>query len=103
MIRGITGVGEGKGPFISVHDGFLGPAVWAGFLNGADRIAIDTHPYFAFAGGPATDPIDTGTGADAGGKWPAAACSNWAASMNTRSGLSLTPLKNKSPTALFIV
>jgi len=83
MIRGITGVGEGKGPFIALHDGFLGLGHWAGFLSGSDRIAIDTHPYFAFGGGPATSPIDTGTDADAGGTWPAAACA-WGAGMNTR-------------------
>jgi glucan 1,3-beta-glucosidase len=85
MIREITGVGEGKGPFISIHDGFQGLKNWAGFMKGADRVALDMHPYFAFSGSPATSPIDTGTGADAGGTWPAAACDNWAASMNTRS------------------
>jgi len=51
-------------------------------MTGADRIAIDTHPYFAF--GAQADPIDTGTGAGAGGVWPATACSNWAAGFNTR-------------------
>ena len=48
MIRNITGIGEGNGPFIAFHDGFGGLARWAGFLEGADRIAIDQHPYFAF-------------------------------------------------------
>jgi len=84
MIRGIAGVGEGKGPFIAIHDGFQGLADWAGFMTGADRMALDMHPYFAFNGGPATDPIDTGTGADAGGTWPKAGCDRWAVSMNTR-------------------
>ncbi|KAF8171111.1 ectomycorrhiza-upregulated exo-beta-1,3-glucanase GH5 [Pholiota molesta] len=83
MIREITGVGAGNGPFISIHDGFQGLKNWAGFMQGADRVALDMHPYFAFSGSPATSPIDTGTGADAGGTWPAAACDNWAASMNT--------------------
>jgi len=82
MIRGIAGIGEGKGPFIAIHDPDSGSD--AGFLTGADRIAVDLHPYFAFSGGPATDPIDTGTGADAGGTWPKAACDRWAASLNTR-------------------
>jgi aryl-phospho-beta-D-glucosidase BglC (GH1 family) len=50
MIRGITGIGEGKGPIISIHDGFASASSWYGFLAGADRVALDTHPYFAFAG-----------------------------------------------------
>ena len=40
MIRNITGVGEGKGPMIVYHDGFDTLERWAGFLTGADRIAI---------------------------------------------------------------
>lgn len=84
MIRGITGTGEGNGPYISIHDGFMGLTEWAGFLTGADRITLDIHPYFAFDGNTAVSPIDTGTGADAGGIWPAAACNSWASSMNTR-------------------
>jgi len=74
MIRGITGIGEGKGPYISIHDGFVGLSSWASFPPGSDRIALDTHPYFAFGNSPATDPIDTGTGPGAGGVWPADAC-----------------------------
>lgn len=42
MIRAITGVGEGKGPTIVLHDGFNPLDRWAGFLTGADRIAIGT-------------------------------------------------------------
>ena len=82
MIRGITGVGKGKGPYIALHDPASGSG--AGFMTGADRVAIDLHPYFAFGGGAALDPIDTGTGADAGGTWPKAACTAWAPMMNTR-------------------
>ncbi|KAA1082162.1 hypothetical protein PGTUg99_024601 [Puccinia graminis f. sp. tritici] len=52
MIRGITGYGAGKGPMMIIHDGFQGTGAghtgWAGFLNGADRIGLDTHTYFAF-------------------------------------------------------
>ncbi|KZT57138.1 glycoside hydrolase family 5 protein [Calocera cornea HHB12733] len=48
LIRGITGLGEGKGPFIGIHDGFIGMNQWAGFLAGSDRVALDTHPYNAF-------------------------------------------------------
>jgi glucan 1,3-beta-glucosidase len=41
IIRNITGVGEGKGPLISIHDGFIGLSEWAGFLEGADRLGLD--------------------------------------------------------------
>lgn len=84
MIRGITGIGEGNGPYISIHDGFQGLQDWAGFLTGADRIMLDTHPYFAFDGQSNLAPIDTGTGPGAGGTWPQLACNAWASSMNTR-------------------
>ncbi|KAF8961880.1 glycoside hydrolase superfamily [Flammula alnicola] len=86
MIRGITGVGEGKGPFISIHDGFEGadPSPWAGFMSGSDRIALDMHPYFAFGGGPALAPIDTGVGPNAGGTWPQTACNVLASYTNRR-------------------
>lgn len=84
MIRSITGYGEGNGPYISIHDGFSGLSSWANFLPGSDRIALDTHPYFAFDGSSATSPIDTGTGNNAGGVWPAQACNRWAAGINGR-------------------
>lgn len=73
MMRGITGIGAGKGPYLLIHDANL-MSSWAGFLSGADRIALDTHPYFAFNGGTNTDPISTTAGADAGGTWPVIAC-----------------------------
>jgi len=50
MIRSITGIGEGKGPYISIHDHFFVVSTWAGFFSGADRLMLDTHPYFAFSG-----------------------------------------------------
>jgi len=81
IIRGITGIG--KGPYISIHDGFQGAAEWAGFLPGSDRMALDLHPYFAFSGGPASATIETGTGPTAGGTWPAQACNAWGTMMNT--------------------
>jgi glucan 1,3-beta-glucosidase len=84
MIRSIGGTGAGKGPYIAIHDGFEALTTWAGFMTGADRMVLDTHPYFAFGGSTATAPIDTGTGAGAGGTWPQAACNRWASSMNTR-------------------
>ncbi|KAG6382083.1 glycoside hydrolase family 5 protein [Boletus reticuloceps] len=82
MIRDITGVGEGHGAYIAIHDGFQGVASWAGFLQGSDRIILDTHPYFAFNGNSNTQPIATGTGLQAGGIWPTTACDAWADSMN---------------------
>ena len=75
MIRDITGVGEGHGPFISIHDGFIALSAWANFFPGSDRINLDTHPYYAFGGFPLDEPI---------GVWPARACDGWAGSINTR-------------------
>ncbi|KAJ7605280.1 glycoside hydrolase superfamily [Mycena polygramma] len=84
MIRGITGLGEGHGPFISIHDGFDGTASWAGFLPGSDRIILDTHPYFAFDQQPNDSPIATSEDpASAGGIWPKQACSALGPSINT--------------------
>ncbi|KAL5483050.1 hypothetical protein ACEPAI_8279 [Sanghuangporus weigelae] len=73
-MRGITGIGEGNGPFLSLHDGFLGLAEWADFLPGADRVNLDVHPYFAFNGQPNTDPID---------EWVARPCTAWGSMVNT--------------------
>ncbi|KAJ7086334.1 glycoside hydrolase family 5 protein [Mycena belliarum] len=84
MIRGITGVGAGHGPFISIHDGFQGVSSWAGFLPGSDRVILDTHPYFAFDQQKNDAPIATSEdAATAGGIWPAQACSAWGPSLNT--------------------
>ncbi|KAJ3996200.1 glycoside hydrolase family 5 protein [Lentinula boryana] len=83
MIRGITGLGAGNGPYISIHDGFVGLDSWAGFLPGSDRINIDTHPYFAFDDEPNDSPIATGLGSDAGGIWPAQACNAWGPDINS--------------------
>ncbi|KAF7984996.1 hypothetical protein HWV62_9974 [Athelia sp. TMB] len=49
-VRSVSGTGAGNGPFISMHDGFMGEAAWAGFLPGSDRIMLDMHPYLAFDG-----------------------------------------------------
>lgn len=84
MIRGITGLGAGNGPFISIHDGFDGLSQWADFLPGSDRINLDTHPYFAFNGQANDAPINTGVGSNAGGTWPQMACQSWAPGINTR-------------------
>lgn len=72
MIRNITGVGEGNGPLISIHDGFMGLDRWNGFLEGADRIGLDTHPYLAF-NGVGNDPMD---------KQILKPCLAWASNMN---------------------
>ncbi|KAJ7907933.1 glycoside hydrolase family 5 protein [Mycena leptocephala] len=84
MIRSITGYGAGNGPFISIHDGFDPIATWAGFLPGADRVILDTHPYFAFDQQPNDAPIATSTDPVlAGGVWPRQACNTWGPSFNT--------------------
>ncbi|KDN44691.1 glycoside hydrolase family 5 protein [Tilletiaria anomala UBC 951] len=44
----ITGLGKGHGPFIGMHDGFLGLRQWENYMPGADRIGWDVHPYIAF-------------------------------------------------------
>jgi hypothetical protein len=33
MIRNTTGIGEGKGPYIAIHDGFQGLSAWSGKRN----------------------------------------------------------------------
>ena len=40
MVRDITGTGDGNGPMLTIHDGFTGTSNWAGFLSGADRLAL---------------------------------------------------------------
>ncbi|KAI0653825.1 glycoside hydrolase [Cubamyces menziesii] len=95
MVRSITGTGEGNGPMISLHDGFTGPANWAGFLAGSDRVNIDTHPYFAFNGNANRDPVNVTADGDPtggmGGKWPLQACNSWGATMNnSRSAFGVT-------------
>ena len=44
MIRNITGVGEGNGPYIGIHDGFQGTGTWKDFLQGSDRILLGASP-----------------------------------------------------------
>lgn len=43
----IHNAGIGKGPFISIHDGFFVRSV--DMFPNVDRLAIDTQPYLAFA------------------------------------------------------
>src|ERR1700761_2155815 len=73
MIRNITGFGAGNGPYMVIHDGFVGTQNWTSFLRGADRLALDTHPYFAFDGTANNEPL---------AQQPAKACNAWAQSFN---------------------
>ena len=52
IIRDITGIGEGKGPILPFHDGFIGVTQWYNFLPGADRLALDQHSYMIFGDQP---------------------------------------------------
>lgn len=72
IVRRAGGTGEGNGPMISYHDGFMGLNNWAGFLPGADRISMDLHPYLAF-GGQSADPVSTFVNTP---------CTAWANNMN---------------------
>jgi glucan 1,3-beta-glucosidase len=47
-VREVTGLGEGNGPVISFHEGFQGLTHYSGFMQNADRIALDNHPYICF-------------------------------------------------------
>ncbi len=89
IIRGITGYGAGNGPYIAIHDGFQPLTVWVNVLPDADRIILDTHPYFAFDGQPNNQPIDANDGiGEPGGVWPLQACNAWGPSFNNRFGFS---------------
>jgi glucan 1,3-beta-glucosidase len=57
-MRDVTGLGEGKGPIISFHEGFQGLGHYSGFMKNADRIAIDWHPYICF-GQQSSSPMST--------------------------------------------
>lgn len=72
-VRNVSGTGAGNGPFISFHDGFTGLPEWAGFLTGADRLALDYHPYVCFQN-QLTQPLDELT---------TIPCTSWGSTMNT--------------------
>ncbi|KAH7889854.1 exo-beta-1,3-glucanase [Phlebopus sp. FC_14] len=72
-VRNASGIGEGNGPYVSFHDGFLGLPQWAGFLPNADRIALDDHPYICF-GGQSDAPMSS---------YAQTPCKDWAATLNT--------------------
>lgn len=54
-MRSIGGTGANNGPFLAFHDGFVNMAQtveqggWDGFLNGWDRVAMDSHRYLCFS------------------------------------------------------
>ncbi|KAF9783809.1 glycoside hydrolase [Thelephora terrestris] len=84
VMRAITGTGEGKGAFITLSDGIGGLGIWAGTLPNVDRVALDTHPYFAFGGQANTAPINVAApDGQMGGTWPALACTSWLGSTAT--------------------
>jgi glucan 1,3-beta-glucosidase len=69
VIRRASGLGDGNGPMISIHDTFLGMSSYFGFLDGADRLSLDSHQYLVF-GSVSGAPITT---------FPARACTEWGA------------------------
>ena len=77
IIRNITGIGEGHGAWIVIHDGFNPTSNYTGYLEGSDRIALDTHPYLCFQ--PLLD-----EGPNAYAQQP---CPTWAARINTSTGV----------------
>ncbi|RXW21154.1 hypothetical protein EST38_g4705 [Candolleomyces aberdarensis] len=60
MIREITGFGKGKGPFVGIDRGFESSSVFNGFMNGADRVVVESHIYLAFSS-VAMDSVSAGT------------------------------------------
>ncbi|KZS99132.1 glycoside hydrolase [Sistotremastrum niveocremeum HHB9708] len=72
IVRKASGTGQGKGPYVSIHDGFLSPGNWVDVFPNADRMAIDTHPYICF-GGQSAAPLSS---------YAAAPCDDWGSMMN---------------------
>ncbi|KAH8828259.1 exo-beta-1,3-glucanase [Flagelloscypha sp. PMI_526] len=73
IVRTASGTGEGKGPWVSFHDGFFPRSQWVGFLPNADRIQLDDHPYLAFG-----DQSNAGPGT-----YVQTACDSWADAVAT--------------------
>lgn len=76
IVREASGTGEGNGPFVAFHDGFFTRAQWAGFLPGADRIALDDHPYICF-GSQSSAPMSS---------YATTPCTDWGSLVNTSMG-----------------
>jgi len=72
-LRNVTGTGAGNGPVLAIHDWDLDGVTWLNYLPGADRLALDMHPYFAF-GGVSTAPVSS---------FVPQPCAAWAGDMNT--------------------
>lgn len=72
-VRAAGGTGQGNGPFISLHEGFLGLPKWANYLPNADRVALDLHPYLCFG-------TQSAATMDSYANTP---CTAWGAEMNT--------------------
>ncbi|KAG8728764.1 hypothetical protein FRC11_010260 [Ceratobasidium sp. 423] len=58
IMRNITGIGEGNGPWMSVHDGFETLDRWTEFMPGGDRVMLDAHPYFCFGDQDTSSPTN---------------------------------------------
>jgi glucan 1,3-beta-glucosidase len=83
IMRAITGLGEGKGPYIAISGGLNTVTMWPNLLIGVDRVALDTHPYFAFSGDPNTEPINVvASDGQMGGTWTERACTQWKVETN---------------------
>ncbi|KAH6903619.1 exo-beta-1,3-glucanase [Coprinopsis sp. MPI-PUGE-AT-0042] len=83
VIRGVTGYGEGNGPYIAIGDGLL---------PNADRVIMDVHPYVAFDEGINAAPVAVpAADGQMGGTWPSLACRRWGSMVNrTKSTIGLT-------------
>lgn len=73
IIRNAGGTGQGNGPFISIHDGFIPRNQWANVFPNADRITLDSHPYICF-GGQSADPMSS---------YSTTPCTTWGSLVNT--------------------
>jgi glucan 1,3-beta-glucosidase len=69
IIRTAGGSGQGNGPVISIYEAYFTLAEWVGYLPGADRLALDGHPYLVFQTLTAGNPAD----------FVSTPCNNWSA------------------------
>jgi glucan 1,3-beta-glucosidase len=76
IVRNAGGVGQGMGPFISLHDGFASQSSWINVFPNADRLALDTHPYLCF-GGQSNAPMST---------YAQTPCKTWGGAFNASMG-----------------
>ena len=76
IVRNAGGVGQGNGPFISLHDGFMSRSSWVNVFPNADRLTLDTHPYLCF-GSQSSAAMST---------YAQTPCQAWANAVNTSMG-----------------